>query len=265
MQMTLGFSPCPNDTFMMYALLHGATDPGDHTWLVKIEDVESLNNWALQGKLDVTKLSFSTWLRVKEDYTLLDAGAALGFGCGPLIIAKKMLPEEEIIKGPVAIPGELTTANFLFSMRYPEATNKIPMLFSDIESAVQSGQVVAGVIIHENRFTYANKGLVRILDLGEFWEQKTGCAIPLGAFAAKTSLGEETIGYIEKRIRQSVQYALQNPEATMKYVRSLAQEMDEAVIQAHINTYVNEFSVSLGEAGKKAVNELERQAGGFGS
>jgi 1,4-dihydroxy-6-naphthoate synthase len=245
---------------MLDALIHQRIPGNGIEWKTAIEDVETLNRLAMQGTLDVTKLSFSTWLRVQDKYALLNAGAALGHGCGPLVISTKARSEKEILQGPIAIPGALTTANLLFALRYPQAQNKKEMIFSDIEQAVASGQVVAGVIIHENRFTYQHHGLVKVLDLGEYWEQETGCPIPLGAFAVKKTLDPETIEMINTQLRDSVQFAFDHPEVSKPFVRRHAQEMDESVIGAHISTYVNEFSLDLGLQGHEAVNTLHERA-----
>jgi 1,4-dihydroxy-6-naphthoate synthase len=225
-----------------------------------ISDVEELNEWALEGCLDVTKLSYHTYLKVRDEYALLRSGSALGFGCGPLLIARTKLSEEDIIQGPIAIPGELTTAHMLFRLRYPGAHHKHFLLFSDVENAVLKGDAVAGVIIHENRFTYADKGLVKITDLGEFWESETGTPIPLGAIVAKKSLGDEVIRSVDRLISDSVSYAFAHPEASEGYVLKYAAEMDPEVTKKHIETYVNDFSVDLGPVGLSAIQALELRA-----
>lgn len=245
---------------MLDALIHQRIPENGFEWKSSIADVETLNRLALKGILDVTKLSFSTWLQVQDKYALLNAGAALGHGCGPLVISSQERSEAEILQGPIAIPGALTTANLLFSLRYPDAQNKIEMVFSEIEQAVASGEVVAGVIIHENRFTYEQHGLVKILDLGEYWEQETGFPIPLGAFAVKRTLDPDTIERVNTQLQDSVQFAFDHPQISMAYVRKHAQEMDETVMQAHISTYVNEFSLNLGAVGLKAVAMLQERA-----
>jgi 1,4-dihydroxy-6-naphthoate synthase len=260
MQLSLGFSPCPNDTFMLDALIHHRIPSKGIEWNIFIEDVETLNRWAMQERLDVSKMSFNAWLHVRDKYTILSSGAALGHGCGPLIIARESLSEDEILKGPVAIPGELTTANLLFSLRYPKAAKPIPMVFSEIETAVLDGRVVAGVIIHENRFTYSKRGLVKILDLGEYWEQETGFPIPLGAIAVKNTLGPQVIEAVDQLIHESVRSAFDNPDTAMPFVRKHAQEMDDNVMQAHIRTYVNEFSLDLGSQGLEAIHVLRDKA-----
>ncbi|RLD21156.1 MAG: 1,4-dihydroxy-6-naphthoate synthase [Bacteroidetes bacterium] len=260
MQLTLGFSPCPNDTFIFHAMLHGLVPSGDLHFNTVIEDVETLNEWAFDERLDVTKASFHTYLKVRDAYTLLDSGAALGFGCGPLLIARTQLSHAEIINGPIAIPGENTTAHMLFRLKYPDASNKKFVLFSDVEQAVIDGRAVAGVIIHENRFTYASKGLVEILDLGAYWESETGTPIPLGAILAKKSLGTEQTLKIERLIKSSVEHAFLHPEDSLSFTKKYASEMDPDVMLKHIKTYVNDFSISLQDSGMAAVRELEFRA-----
>ena len=257
MNITLGFSPCPNDTYMLAALLHGWVETYDIIYTPAIEDVETLNTWAAYGKLDVTKMSFHRALTLEDRYKLLSAGAALGHGCGPLLIAKKTLTQEEINQGPTALPGDWTTAHLLFKLFYPEATNKEFILFSDIEDQVLKGEVIAGVIIHENRFTYAAKGLEKIVDLGEAWEHKTSMPIPLGGLFASTQLSHELIPLIEKGIRESILFSRKNPEKVMPFVRSYSQEMEERVMAEHIGLYVNDYSLDLGQTGLKAVQTLK--------
>jgi len=260
MQLSLGFSPCPNDTFILEALLHKRVESPGMTWEPYIEDVETLNQWAQQERLDITKMSFAAWLRVQDKYDLLSSGAALGHGCGPLVISREPLSTQEISSHPVAIPGALTTANLLFTLKYPDVHDKRPMLFSEIESAVLSGAVRTGVIIHENRFTYADRGLVRIVDLGAFWEELTGSPIPLGAFAIRKSLGVDLAESVSRVIRESVVYGFEHRGTVMPFVRRYAQEMAESVMEAHINTYVNEFSLDIGSEGLKAIRQLRKRA-----
>lgn len=260
MKLTLGFSPCPNDTFIFDALVHGKVDTEGLEWEPFIADVEELNRRAIAGELSVTKLSFFALGRALDRYALLDAGSALGRGAGPLLIAREQVGEEEIVKGPVAIPGVNTTANFLFSLAYPDAVNKLPMLFSEIEDAVLSGTVKAGLIIHENRFTYRQKGLVRILDCGEFWESKYGLPIPLGGIAVRRDLPMEVREKVNRAIRNSVRFAFDHPGSSRPYVCMHAQEMDEAVMLQHIDLYVNHFSEDLGDEGRAAIRALFRIA-----
>jgi 1,4-dihydroxy-6-naphthoate synthase len=225
-----------------------------------LADVEELNQGAVRGELDITKLSYHAYAHLTEQYVLLDAGSALGRNCGPLLIAKRALSDEEITAGPIAIPGELTTANFLLSLAYPDAKNKKEILFSEIEQAVLRDEVVAGLIIHENRFTYQDKGLVKIQDLGEFWEGTTGHPIPLGGIVVHRRLDREVQQKVNRVLARSVAYAQKNPQATRDYVRAHAQEMDEEVMYAHIGLYVNNFTLDLGAEGRAAVAELFDQA-----
>lgn len=256
MKLTLGFSPCPNDTFIFDALIHGRIDTEGLEFEVFLGDVEELNRRAFAADLDITKLSYHAYAHLTNEYVLLDAGSALGNNCGPLLIAKKFIPVQDIPNLSIAIPGKLTTANFLLSLAYPEAKNKIEMLFSDIEAAVLSGAVDAGLIIHENRFTYQEKGLVKLIDLGEFWEQTTGMPIPLGGIVIKRNLPEEIIQKVNRCIRRSVEYAWANPNDAEPFIAQHAQEMDPSVRQQHIDLYVNQFSADLGEQGRNAVNHL---------
>lgn len=254
--LTLGFSPCPNDTFMFAALVNGWVDTGGLSFDVRLEDVETLNELAGSGTLDVTKMSFHRALALEETYQLLEAGAALGRGCGPLVIAVEPLTREEVLAGPVALPGEWTTAHLLFNRYYPAARDKQFHVFHEIEGLVQSGAVRAGVIIHENRFTYESRGLVRIEDLGESWELETGLPIPLGGIFASRRLSREMIGRVDRVLRDSIDFAFQHPERVMPYVRCHAQEMDESVMRSHIGLYVNRFSLDLGPEGHRAVDRL---------
>jgi 1,4-dihydroxy-6-naphthoate synthase len=256
----LGYSPCPNDCFIFDALVHGKIDTGKYTFEPVLEDVETLNKWAMEGKLPFTKLSYHALVYVLDKYALLKSGSALGFNCGPLLISKNELkdPEKEITT--IAIPGKLTTANFLLSIAYPTLQNKTEMLFSDIEDAVLSGKVDAGLIIHENRFTYEQKGLKKVRDLGEFWDGLIHAPIPLGGIVARRDMSQETRHEIEGLIRKSVEFAFANPESSMPYVREHAQEMSEEVMKKHIALYVNKFSVDLGEVGMNAVNLLLSKA-----
>jgi len=267
-KLTLGYSPCPNDCFIFDALVHGKIDTGDLGFEVQLEDVETLNQKALKGDLDITKLSFHAYAKVMKEYILLRSGSALGFNCGPLLIKSKACSERsrrgksEKLKGDwvVAIPGELTTANFLLSIAYPEIKNKKVMLFSDIENAVLKGEVDAGLIIHESRFTYQDKGLEKVADLGEFWEDLIHAPIPLGGIVIKRSLPPELQQQVNTLIRKSVEYAFAHPESSMPYVRTHAQEMSEQVMKKHIALYVNVFSVDLGEQGKQAVELMFTKA-----
>lgn len=261
-KISLGFSPCPNDCFMFYALLHGKINTKHLTFEPVIEDVETLNRMAFQGKLDVTKLSYHAFAYLTETYQLLTSGSALGFNCGPLLIAK---PETaaRIKKNPaeisslkVTIPGKYTTANFLLSLAYPHLIQKTELVFSEIENAVISGKTDLGLIIHENRFTYQQKGLVKIADLGEWWENYSQSAIPLGGIVVQRNISLEDRLLINDLVRQSTEYAFANRADVMPFVKQHAQEMDEKVMQQHIDLYVNKYSIDLGETGRKAVKLL---------
>lgn len=258
MNIRLGFSTCPNDTFMFDAMVHRRIDVGNYQFDITLADIFHLNQMAIQGELDMVKVSYQTYGHVQDRYHLLDAGSALGHNCGPLLISKDKLSVEEIIENnlPIAIPGHNTTANLLLGYFAPRITNKKEFIFHDIMPAILEGEVAAGVIIHENRFTYQAQGLKLIQDLGEYWETKTGKPIPLGAILAKSSLGAQTISELEQIMKESVAFAFSHPDDSMPYVREHAQEMDDEVMKAHIALYVNEYSLSLGKPGREAVKEL---------
>jgi 1,4-dihydroxy-6-naphthoate synthase len=260
MTFTLGYSPCPNDCFIFDALVHKKIDTEGLNFTVRLEDVETLNSMAQQSELDITKLSFHAFAYVSHHYILLRSGSALGFNCGPLLIKRKNHSGEINANSIVAIPGKLTTANFLFSLAYPQVKNKIPYVFSDIENAVLSGKVDAGLIIHENRFTYEDKGLEKIMDLGQYWDSIIHAPIPLGGIVMKRSHDNKILQKVNDLIKRSVEYAFANPESCMPYVRAHAQEMNEDVMKKHIALYVNRFSVDLGAEGKQAVDLLFSQA-----
>lgn len=254
----LGFSTCPNDTFMFDALVHGRVDTGDIRYEVVLADILHLNQMAAAGELDMIKISYNTYGRIRDRYQLLEAGSALGHDCGPLLISKRPLSREDLIQGQlkVAIPGQNTTANLLLSYFAPEIANREEMIFHEVMPAILDGKVDAGVIIHENRFTYQELGLQLIQDLGEYWEGQTGLPIPLGAIVANKNLGSEMIEQLQAQMRASVAHAFAHPEESSAYVRQHAQEMDPAVMKAHIDLYVNEYSLALGERGHEAVKQL---------
>ena len=256
MKLTLGFSPCPNDTFIFDALVNKKIDTEGLDFDVVLEDVETLNGWANEGKLDVTKLSFPALFRNSGKYAILSAGSALGKGVGPLLIAKTVVSVPDMEHASIAIPGEYTTANFLLNFAFPQAHNRKVMLFSKIEDAVLNGEVDLGVIIHENRFTYMHRGLVKVIDLGDYWEQKTGAPIPLGCIAVRRSLGKEVQKKVDELIRKSLIYSFDHYPGLSEFVTAHAQEMEEGVMRQHIELYVNEYSMDLGEAGKKAIHCL---------
>ncbi len=258
---SLGFSPCPNDTFMFDALVNGKIDTGEIKFVPQLEDIETLNRKALNCDLDITKISFGVYPQIKETYELLTAGAALGTGVGPLFISKKKFnnPSKEI--KTVAIPGIHTTAFLLFKMFYPDLTQTKEMVFSDIEKAILNDDVDAGVIIHENRFTYEAKGLLKISDLGELWERQTGQPIPLGGIVIKRSIDTDKKKKINSLLRQSVEFAFASPQSAYDYVKYHAQEMSEEVRKKHIELYVNKYSVELGVSGKRAISIFLENAG----
>ena len=268
MKLTLGFSPCPNDTFIFDALIHHKIDTEGLDFEVFYDDVETLNQKAMRGELDITKLSYHAFAYVADKYVLLDAGSALGFGVGPLLISDIEISISDLEKGEIrnrkseirnpliGIPGKYTTANFLLGMAFPNANNKIELVFSDIENAVLEGRVDVGLIIHENRFTYQDKGLKKIIDLGDYWEKETGCAIPLGGIVANRNLPLEVQHKINRVLRKSVEFAFANPKSGLEFIRSHAQEMSEEVMYKHIELYVNKYSVDLGVEGKKAIKLL---------
>lgn len=256
MKLTLGYSPCPNDTFIFDAMIHHRIDTEGLEFEVHLGDVEQLNQKAFANELNITKLSYHAYAYLISDYALLTSGSALGNNCGPLLIAKSAIPKEALDTKTIAIPGKYTTANFLLSLAFPEAQQKQETLFSTIEEQVINGSVDAGLIIHENRFTYQDKGLVKLIDLGEWWEQTTQLPIPLGGIVVQRSFPLELQQKINRVLRRSIEFAFQNPEVSLPYVRAHAQEMDLAVIQQHIGLYVNDFSVDLGTKGKAAIQYL---------
>ena len=258
MKYTLGFSPCPNDTFIFDALANKKIDTHGIDFDIVLEDVQTLNSWALQGKLDFSKISYGVLPLITNNYVLLNSGGALGKGVGPLLITKSMGNEQWTMDNKViAIPGENTTAHLLFSLAYPNTKNKKFLIFNQIENAVLNKEVDCGVIIHENRFTYQNKGLHKIIDLGEYWEQTTKLPIPLGGIVAHKKINNVISKQVDALIKQSVEYAFANHRHQLtNYVKQHSQEMSEAVMQQHIDLYVNNYSINLGEEGKKAVLKL---------
>ncbi len=260
MQLTLGFSPCPNDTFIFDALLHGKVDTEGLTFRPVIEDVETLNQMAFRQALHLTKLSYHAFAHLLPHYALLQAGSALGERVGPLLIARSPMPEQAINEAHIAIPGQYTTANFLLSLAFPEARRRTEMLFSDIEDAVLQGRADAGLIIHENRFTYRDKGLVKLMDLGDYWETVSGLPIPLGGIVTRRDLPAALQQKANRVLARSVAYALDHPASSRNFVRQHAQEMDEKVMSQHINLYVNGYTRDLGERGRAAVTHLFKVA-----
>ena len=257
--LTLGYSPCPNDTFIFYGLVHGKI-PDAPEFKEVLEDIETLNRLAIDAKLDTTKISFHAFAHMRENYCMLRSGGALGRGCGPLVIAREEFDENDLSGKRVAIPGELTTAALLLRLHSPGLTDLIVLPFHEIMSATQNGDVDAGVIIHESRFTFQDYGLHKIVDLGEWWETTTGHPIPLGGILARRALGEETIRRVDAALRASVEFAYAHPDEVKPYIRAHAQEMDEAVMQQHIDLYVNDYSIDYGSDGEAAITDLLERA-----
>jgi len=259
-QLTLGYSPCPNDTFIFYGLVHGQVPCPGIEFKERLEDVETLNKLALAGQLDLTKISYHALGHLREKYCLLRSGGALGRGCGPLVIATQKTDMQQLRGKRIAIPGQLTTANLLLQLYGEGYENLLILPFHEIIGALKNGQADAGVIIHESRFTYQQQGLQQVLDLGQWWETDSGCPIPLGGILAKRSLGCERIKQIDCALRASVEYAFANPLQPQSYIKQYAQELEDEVIRSHIGLYVNDFSVDLGEEGVAAIETLFARA-----
>ena len=256
MKLTLTYSPCPNDTFIFDAMVHHKVDTEGLEFEVQLHDVEALNVMAFNNKLDVTKLSYNAFLYLYKKYALLSSGSALGEKCGPLLITKPDKITSFNAQSLVAIPGKYTTANSLFSLAFPNNTNTKEMLFSEIEDAVLDGEVDAGVIIHENRFTFQEKSLEKLMDLGEYWEKQTQLPIPLGGIVVSKSLDSSVQKKIQRVLRRSIEFALKFPKESHDYVKQHAQEMDIDVMNSHIQLYVNDYSIELGDKGRKAIYYL---------
>lgn len=257
MKLSLGFSPCPNDTFIFDALVNKKIDTGGLDFDVHLEDVQTLNNFALEDKLDFSKISYGALPLLLNTHTILHSGGAMGNGVGPLLISKNnTITKDQVNNLRIAIPGKNTTAYLLFSFVYPEAKNISFYVFNEIEAAVLSGEVDAGVIIHENRFTYQQKGLYKITDLGAEWETKTKSPIALGGIVASNRIPKTIMQHVDQLIAKSVEYAFNNYPAISEYVSCHAQEMSEAVMRQHIDLYVNDFSIDMGDTGKNAIETL---------
>ena len=256
MNLTLGFSPCPNDTFIFDGLVNKKIDTGDFTFTVQLEDVETLNEMAKKEVLDFTKISYGVLPLVAENYKVLNSGSALGKGVGPLLISKKPVAFDQVEKYRIAIPGENTTAHLLFSLAFPNAKKKIFKRYDEIETAVLNSEDVLGVIIHENRFTYMDKGLNKIVDLGNYWEEQTSLPIPLGGIVGKRSLDKSILKQVDKLIKKSIEFSFSNYPLITDYIKEHSQEMEEEVMKKHIDLYVNNYSVDLGEDGKNAIKKF---------
>jgi 1,4-dihydroxy-6-naphthoate synthase len=260
MKLSLGFSTCPNDTFIFDAMVHQKVDTEGLEFEPVLADVEELNRNAFAGKIDITKLSYHAFAYVAENYNLLTSGSALGYKNGPLLISKRKIYNDEVTGLKVAIPGKYTTANLLFSIVFPSVNEKKEYLFSDIEEAILDGEVDAGVIIHENRFTFEKRGLKKIIDLGEDWEEKTKNPIPLGGIVINRKFDVQLQQKVNRVMKRSVEFALANPGSGYRFVKNYAQELNDDVIQKHIGLYVNNFTLDLGEKGKNAVKTLLKRA-----
>ena len=259
-KLSLGFSPCPNDTFIFHGLVHGLVPCGGLSFSERLEDVETLNRMALDAVLDVSKVSYHLLGHVLKDYLLLASGGALGRGCGPLLVAREPLDPTRLAGRKIALPGQYTTAALLLRLFDPSLADFVYLPFDKIMGAVADGSVAAGVIIHESRFTFASHGLLQIVDLGQWWERETGRPIPLGGIAARRALGRETLLALERGIALSVGHAFEHPAGVRPYIRSHSQEMSDEVCDAHIGLYVNEFSRGLGSEGEAAVRMLLNRA-----
>lgn len=259
-KLTLGFSPCPNDTFIFDAMVHGRIDTEGLEFDYFLADVEELNRKAFASEVDITKMSYHAYAYVAENYLILDSGGALGHRNGPLLISKDNSGTFGMESKKIAIPGKFTTANLLFSIAWPEAKNKIEYLFSDIEQALLNDEVDAGLIIHETRFTYKKMGFHKLADMGEFWEEYTGLPIPLGAIVINKNIPEDIALKVNRIIRRSLEYAYKDSFASYDFVAGNAKEMDSTVMNNHIKLYVNEYSLDLGNKGREAIYTLFRIA-----
>ena len=260
MKLTLGFTTCPNDTFIFDAMIHQKIDTKGLEFDVIMGDVEELNRGAFSGEIDITKLSYFAYAHIAENYKLLTSGSALGRGNGPLLISKHKIYPDEVRDLKVAIPGKNTTANLLFSIFFPNVKEKKEFLFSDIEDAILDGEVDAGVIIHENRFTYQNKGLNKIVDLGEEWEKRTKSPIPLGGIVINRRIDIETQQKVNIILKNSIQFAFENPNSSYEFVKQYAQKMNDDVMKQHIGLYVNNYTLELGAEGEQAIKTLYEKA-----
>ncbi len=260
MKLTLGFSPCPNDTFIFDAMVHGRIDTEGLEFDYFLADVEELNKRAFRAEVDITKLSYHAYSYVAQNYLILDSGSALGYRSGPLLISKRKIKSEELADLKIAIPGKYTTANLLFSIAWPEAINKTEYLFSAIENALLNEEVDAGLIIHESRFTFQQKGLMKIADMGEYWDKLTGLPIPLGAIVINRNLSDDISLKVNRVIKRSLEFAYHDSLASYDFVKKNAQEMKSTVMNNHIKLFVSKYTLDLGDDGKKAISELFRIA-----
>lgn len=254
--LSLGYSTCPNDTFIFHALAHNLIDCGDLTFNITLKDVETLNQDARTGKFDISKLSFAAIGHLQDTYSILRSGAALGRGCGPLVVARPGFNLMELNSKRVAVPGNWTTACMLLGLYMSERPDAVPMPFDQIMPAVAKGEFDFGLIIHEGRFTYKEYGLINLLDLGQWWEHKTSLPIPLGGISIRKDISTEIAKQVEAAVRDSVRYALNNKNAANDYIKKYAIELKPSVIRQHIDLYVNEFTIDLGQEGIAAIETL---------
>jgi len=256
MKLKLAFSPCPNDTFIFDAMVNNKIDTEGLSFDLKIVDVEALNNEIINKEVDITKLSFHAFAHVADKYLILDSGSALGTNNGPVMVSKYKIYPDELNSLKIAIPGKFTTANLILSIAFPKATDKVEAIFSDVEEMVLNGDVDAGLLIHEKRFTYANKGLRKVIDLGEWWEKKTQLSTPLGGIAINRDISEEVQRKVNRVLQRSIEYAIANPLSALAFIKNYAQIKDEDIIFRHIELFVNEYTVNLGQDGKDSIREL---------
>lgn len=254
--LTIGISSCPNDTFAFEAIYNRRIDLKDYKFEFVISDIEELNKQAFKGEIDITKISFHAFAHLTEKYQILNSGNAIGYKNGPMLISKHKIYPDEVKNLHVAIPGKNTTANLLLSVLYPEILNKTEYLFSDIEDAILSSEVDAGLIIHENRFTYEKKGLKKVVDLGEEWEKQTRKMIPLGGIIVKRNLPEKVKKDLNQLVHNSISFAYKNPKAGHPFIKHYAQEMNDDVMQKHIDLYVNKYTLDLQDEGRKSIEYL---------
>jgi len=260
MKLTLGFSPCPNDTFIFDAMVHGRIDTEGLEFDYFLADVEELNRRAFSAEADITKVSYHAYAYMAEKYLILDSGSALGHRNGPLLVSKRDMDSSDLTHATIAIPGKYTTANLLFSIAWPDAKNKKEYLFSDIPDVLLRDEADAGLIIHETRFTYTRLGLTKIADMGEFWEKLTGLPIPLGAIVIRKDIPSDIALKVNRVIRNSLEYAYKDSFASYRFVTENASDMDSTVMNNHIKLYVNEYTLNLGKRGREAINEMFRIA-----
>jgi 1,4-dihydroxy-6-naphthoate synthase len=260
MQLKLGFSTCPNDTFMFDGMVNKRIDMEGFSFLTELTDIEKLNHYALATEFDVIKISYAMYPKVSAHYQILNSGSALGHANGPLLVSRQKIYPDEVESLTIAIPGSNTTANLLLEIAYPGIKKKREYVFSDIEDVILSGEADAGLLIHENRFTYEERGLKKIIDLGTWWEEKTNLPIPLGGIVVRRSLPQPVKEAIGRVMHSSVAFAMEDPKASRGFIKQHAQSMKEDVVNKHISLYVNQHSVDLGEKGRRAIEELFERA-----